>query len=215
MRKLTVVFDDREKYEMLFPAVFYWRPDDQTTVFSVNVKRARLQSGDYHIDGHRRDCLIERKASVSELRANLFGAARKRYNFLAGLDRMVKESKHPLLFLDMTWKELAQDWDERGRSILRYPIGLYSHLFQELAVRGIETVGPIPARTVSQRRLCGSLLLDKMLTFIHPRRSLSADGVITSETGDSVPPLTGGRKRGDRINALRLQKDLNPGLLAS
>ena len=207
MRKLCIVYDSRENYPLLWPATFYWRPDDTTTVFAVTVKRTRLKTADYFVDGHKRACLIERKAAVSELRTNLFGAVRKRVNFLNSLDRMREESDNPYLFLDMTWKELCQDWDERGRPILRYPVGLYSHLMQELFVRGIGLLGPIPARTVSQRRLAGSFLLDVMLAHIYPRRSLSAYGVIGCEDGDSMLVVTtGGRRRGDRLKALQFQK---------
>jgi hypothetical protein len=207
MRKLCICYDSRENYPLIWPATFFWRPDTTTTVFAVTVKRTRLKTADYFVDGCKKACLIERKASVSELRANLFGAARKRWNFLQSLDRMAGESDHPYLFLDMTWKEVAQDWDEHGRPVLRYPVGLYSHLMQELFVRGIGLLGPIPARTVSQRRLAGSFLLDVMLAHIYPRRSLSADGIMPiCETGGDMPVMPNSRQRGDRLKALKFQK---------
>lgn len=207
MRKLCIVYDSREQYNLLFPATFFWRPDSTTTVFAVTVERKKMPTADYHVKDCKRECLIERKASVSELRANLFGAARKRWNFLQSLDRMAKESDHPYLFLDMRWQDIAQDWDEKGRPVMRYPISIYAHLMQELFVRGIGLLGPIPARTVSQRRLAGSFLLDVMLAHIYPRRSLSADGVVPiCETREDMPVVANGRRRGDRLKALQFQK---------
>lgn len=190
MRKLTVIHDSREQFPLLFPSTLYWRPDDETTVFKVVVPPAkRLLTSDYYIDGHKQECMVERKASISELRANLFGTVVKRNNFLAALDRMRAECEHPILFLDMRWDDLWElEEDARGAEVRRCPFPIYDHLFQELFCRGIELIGPIPARTINQRRMCGDWLLRLMLARIFPRRSWSGVGVKGSPIVKSAFP---------------------------
>ena len=200
MRTLVVAVDHREKYPLIFPARLYWRPDDDTTIFDVRIVKRQIRTADYYIDGHKGTCLIERKATVNELNTNLFGPAKKRNNFVSALDRMADECTHPYLFLDMRWSDLWADHDANGRPIQRCPFTLYDHLFQELACRGIGLLGPIPARTVVQRRMAGDLLLRLMLSHVFPRRSHAQPGLIVDTPG---PVRTLRPRRGDRLRACR------------
>lgn len=195
---ITIQFDDHEQYPLLFPAMMHFRPreDVPTRVFRVTPYRKRMPTADYFIVGQRRACLVERKASVQELQANLFGDARKRANFLHSLDRMVGESDNPYLFLDMRWSDLWRSTDDRGKPCYREPFMLLDHLLAELKIRNIQLIGPQAARTVGTRRIAGSLLLRVMLSHIYPSRAARpAEPLLTPEVtrivadGEPFPSL--------------------------
>ena len=200
MRILRPYYDNREVYRLIWPDFVYWRPCEygETTVFKVMPVKRHMKTADYYLKGHKRSCLIERKASVSELATNLFGTVRRRRNFLSCLDRMVDESDHPYLFLDMRWSDLWKDHDTHGRVISRCPFSLYDHLMQELFSRGIGVIGPQAARTINTRRQAGDWLLRVMLNHAFPRRSLGVPAVKkgAAPISDAAWPTTDDDKTG-------------------
>lgn len=102
-RSLTVYVDTREKYPLLFPATMTYhskrlgvRP--HTIVLRPTPKR--LDTGDYLLARWPTVCIVERKASSSELWKNLMTDDFPRAE--AALVRLAEGCRHPILLLDMT-----------------------------------------------------------------------------------------------------------------
>ena len=163
MSNLIIEQDDREKRPNIFPRIFRWRPGTRTTTYEVEVHRVRLPTADLRLRASTR-CGLELKRDVREIATNLFGDARRRSNFKKCLDRLAGEYEVGYLVLDMRIEDLCRSYDETGRhQRSEYPYGLMGALLRETTSRGVRLMGPIAARTSSQRIYLGHILLDVML----------------------------------------------------
>lgn len=99
-RQLVVLVDTREKFPITFPRWLVVYTPGRTTphMVAVKVKSTRLKSGDYCLQGYKRKCIIERKASLDELYQNLFTADWRRQEI--AFERLQKAAKKRVLLID-------------------------------------------------------------------------------------------------------------------
>ena len=155
----TLVIDTREKVPLHFPAHLVVL-DDKTPPLqkkAVTVKlstvKERLKTGDYLLQGHRDQVLVERKGSLREVAQNCLSGDRDR--FLKSLERMRDECRVPILFLEgsitkflgMPSKELGDIQPELCLdALIRLTLRFGIHLFIQ------------PTATLSQRRRAGEMV---------------------------------------------------------
>ena len=186
MTRLVIEQDDREKRPNIFPRIFRWRPGTRTTAYEVEVHRVRLPTADVRLQASTR-CGLELKRDVREIATNVFGDARRRSNFKKCLDRLAGEYEVGYLVLDMRIEDLCRSYDEVGcRPRSEYPYGLMGALLRETTSRGIRLMGPIAARTSSQRIYLGHILLDVMLAHEYGTPNIISN--IVSGLPESVSP---------------------------
>lgn len=154
--------------------------------------------GDYTAVGYESLVAFERKWSLSEIADNYWGAKRKRFSLT--LERFAQRVKHPYLVLDMRWCDLFSHGHgrrrkyggdsggiggsgrgsgcgvgrgSRGSDLPDFP-RVRQELFRRCHALGIEIIGPIPARTLSQRLSAGRYLLERMWCHISETTAATA-----------------------------------------
>ena len=102
---ITIICDTLEKKPLPIPA-FHVCWDQGSSVcgarlqtLPVRVIQQALPTGDYALQGHEKNTLIERKASWRELSGNLLTTEGRR-RFTACLVRLRSECSNPILFLE-------------------------------------------------------------------------------------------------------------------
>lgn len=109
----TILQDDREKTPLLFPKHIVmldpnsvpWNP--RTITVSLQIKKARLTTGDYALEGHESKVLIERKKNLSELHQNLLTLSGRR-RFVDCCLRLKSACTRPILILEGTVASLIK-----------------------------------------------------------------------------------------------------------
>ena len=120
-RTLTVCVDTREKYPLLFPEHLKIWPDRRSpkhTLIRLDIQHKALKTGDYLLAKWPTACIVERKASSSELWTNLMTADYSRAE--SSLTRLSRECRYPVLLLDMTAAEAlrrSQYCEEPARAL--------------------------------------------------------------------------------------------------
>jgi hypothetical protein len=186
-KRLTLVADTREQYPLRFPTTLRYWPDrtGAPALIQVRTVRKALRSGDYRLEEYPNVCIIERKASLSELHGNLFTADYKR--FRAALERLRNACTHPVLLLDESLATLSRPATLPNGQPLN-PDLILDQLLRELNSLSIPLLTLGAARATRSRVLAGGFLLRMMLAPAlalrePPRRSIAVD---TADVVDAV-----------------------------
>ena len=101
----TILVDTRERQPLQFPDYLAVRDpsspegeEPRTKTVRLVTVSAKLETGDYALEGHRGACLIERKGSLLELHKNLHTKDVQRFREAA--TRLAKACTHPYLLLE-------------------------------------------------------------------------------------------------------------------
>lgn len=150
-----ILVDNREKNPLPIPPTLeIWARGThpltpRSVVVEVRPFSKELPTGDYVHGGDPLGCVIERKASLGELSANLCTANGRRC-FLAELERL-REFRRPVLFLEGDPSSLEVSLHKK----VPHSAPVIRDLFFELAsLHGIWT-WIMPTRTMDQRRAAG------------------------------------------------------------
>ena len=150
-----IIVDRREKNPLPMPkSLEIWAPGShplqpRSQVVQVVTVPKTLPTGDYLHGGSPEGCVIERKASLSELCQNLCNAT-GRTRFLNELVRM-KEFRRPVLLLEGDPQALESYMHRKVP--VPGPV-IRDLLFRATADFGIWTL-MMPTRTIAQRRAAG------------------------------------------------------------
>lgn len=167
-REWTILVDSREKRALPLPSTMEVRdwstfyPRDGMVTVRIHTKEVALITGDYCVEGHSRDCLIERKGSLTELSKNLRDSV-DRVRFFKQLERLRDESDHPVLFVEgdpLSWGTKRTDGID--------PFLLRDCLFQAQHRFGVHLV-LLPCNSASARREAAKWLVALLLSRIHTR----------------------------------------------
>ena len=159
-RSLTVCVDTREKYPILFPETLKVWPDRQNPrshLIQLKVQRKCLKTGDYLLSKWPSACIVERKASSSELWKNFMTGDYARAE--AAFVRLSEACRHPVLLLDMTPAEAlrcSEHCPEPARAI--------DHLYRLVCDLGLHLIFAGGCRASGPRRALGEHLARLMLT---------------------------------------------------
>ena len=155
MQKEIVLVDSNEKKELIFPKMLWTYHGERKKLVQIETRRKRLVSGDYCLASDPRGTLVERKGSLREIWNNTNTSDKKR--FLSALDRLTKDSDHPILVMEGSPAVLLRPTNhvpEPWKAIDR--LNLYLH------ERGIELL-LLPTSTIAGRRAAGEWVLRRML----------------------------------------------------
>ena len=151
--EITVIQDTREKRPLLFPAILkLWGH-----LYTVKLVKRRLEAGDYCLQGPNNQpltqpALIERKASVAEIRNNFFTADKHRMK--RALDKLCKASHHPILLFEASPSDILKPTKR-----IPNPGGVIQRLIDECARRRIEELWVGACAFAPKRRAVGELAL--------------------------------------------------------
>ena len=154
---ITVCVDKREQHKLAFTDTMLWTDErGRATLYELRPEPATLLAGDYCIKGYSDICIIERKGSLDELRANLFSRDRRRA--LKAFNRLVSSTQHPYVFLDAPFTGMflaSKHWDES-------PECVQDTFFRTMAGLGISLLWwPYPT-TEAAKKLVGTTLVRLM-----------------------------------------------------
>ena len=163
-RKLTVAIDTREKIPILFPSTI--RVKDPRTrkpyLIHIETKKIKLNTGDYCLLEYPKCCIIERKASQSEL----FGNFETQDSIRQGkaLIRLEKECTDPIIMIEASPTELLT-----CNKYIKSPDLFVSNLLCQIYKlkkrgKGIEIMWITTGKAPTRRRKVGEFLLHRMLT---------------------------------------------------
>jgi len=95
-----IEIDPREKHPLLFPQTLILNDGlgGGRRVVPLQTRPATMLYGDYRLASDPEGVVIERKASLTEITANLFGPRRK--NFILELSRLRDHTRHPYLLYE-------------------------------------------------------------------------------------------------------------------
>lgn len=158
-RSLTVYVDTREKYPLLFPATIqYWpkRLAAKPTTIVLRPTKRRLDTGDYLLARWPTTCIVERKASSSELWGNLMTSDFPRAE--AALTRLAEGCTHPILLLDMSPTEAL-----RRSEYCMEPARALDQLYRMVISMGIHLLWAGNCRANGPRRALGEQAVRLML----------------------------------------------------
>jgi len=112
LKTLTVLVDSREKRPLLFPSTLKVWTRNKGQLVQVETRVAKLDAGDYLLEGHEGKAVIERKGSVRELAQNLLSGDQRRQG--RAFRRLAESCKHPYLFLHTTATSMLgrNEWNE-------------------------------------------------------------------------------------------------------
>lgn len=101
-RQIRIVVDSREQRPLLFPDSidFYPFRDRHPHRVLVSTAKAKLDAGDYLLEGYEALAVVERKGSMSELYGNLFSSDFQRAN--DAFKRLSDACIYPYLLLDFS-----------------------------------------------------------------------------------------------------------------
>lgn len=150
-KTITILQDTREKKPLMFPETVKLRGRR----YSVKVKKARLDAGDYKLEGSD-DVIVERKASIRELHQNLATYDKRRMK--KALNKLTKAAKRPILFVEGTLSELFQE-----SKYCPDPPTIVQKLFDECTARGIPVWFVGRCAYPAKRRKAGELVLRALL----------------------------------------------------
>lgn len=156
--KLTVNIDTRENFPVLFPEYLEWYPSRRSTSpvhIPVDRRKVRLLVGDYRLAEFPKCCIIERKASASELTKNLLSTDHGRFS--AAFQRLVDGCRYPYLLIDDNISRITLPSEHA------HPAAALDALFRLCATSGVRLLWVGNARTRKARRLLGATLLRLML----------------------------------------------------
>lgn len=104
-KTLTVLIDTREKDKTPFPKTIVWN-DSQGNAHLIRVKEkaARLDAGDFQLEGYEGITAVERKKNSKELWQNLI--TKDRFRFHKALGRLRESTQYPVLFVQASLREL-------------------------------------------------------------------------------------------------------------
>ena len=166
----TILQDDREKTPLLFPAHMvmldpaYPPCERRTTTVALTMKRARLITGDYALEGFPAKVLVERKKHLQELAANLLTTT-GRSRFVDACDRLRSECTHPILMVEGTVAHLVRT----ARTRLDFDPWLVIDALQRICLERHIQIIYLPSVTPEQRRSVGEevarLLINGAITY--------------------------------------------------
>ena len=154
-RSMTLVVDSRERYPLLFPANIEWHVDrglGDKKLIRIKHKVAKLDWGDYLLEGYSANSAVERKGSLDELHQNLYTDDRER--FLKAIRRLRENCRHPYLLLDVSPLDL---WKPTPRA--NDPAAVWDALIDVVSMFGLGLLWGANAKLPGARRILGEQVL--------------------------------------------------------
>lgn len=166
-RSWVILRDTREKKPLAFPATLPCLNDQlpPTSKASLSVRLevvdSALTTGDYVLQGHEDQVLIERKGGLREIAGNCLTRDGRR-RFISQIDRLKAQAKHPYLMLEGSPLDL-----QKPVSNVPKPFLALDAIQRILLERGVPLL-LLPSTTVASRRAMGEwvarLLINGALT---------------------------------------------------
>jgi len=146
--KPTLIVDTREKNP--------WQFEDDGDF--AEVKYAKLDQGDYAIEGLEHVCAIEKKASGDELLNNFFSGKKRIY---AEMERLQEHCKCPVIVIEQTLEQLLNPREyyvnssgKNRKSKYMPPAVVMDNLMDIMALHGVHVVfGGEDAQRIAKRIL--------------------------------------------------------------
>lgn len=181
-RHARVLVDSREKKPLPIPGMLSFLDDAHPATrrrrqtVRIQSETRELKTGDYVLEGHEREVVVERKGAVSEILQNTLTKDRTR--FVKALDRLASESTSPWVIMEGTPVDMVTPtrWcpdphlacDSLQRLLLERSIGLIL----------------VPTKNVSQRRAAGEFVARLLVNGAHTAWPSSP----TPSKGSDSPP---------------------------
>lgn len=187
-KEITVEIDTREQYPVLFPATVTILDPVTHKIHRVNVatRKVKLDAGDYRLMEYPEVCVVERKASQSELTKNLLSlddAGRQQRAFQKLSDCCL----YPVLLLELSPSEILE-YKTNG-SMAVNPELLVSRLIVEMYHFKLQTLWFPSGKTTTGRTKLGQLLVHMMLGYGLQHEMVRRFGRDKSEGIAEVRPL--------------------------
>jgi ERCC4-type nuclease len=162
-RKWTVLVDTREKKPLLFPHSMRVLSPDHLPRKRVPVRvelttrRARLETGDYAMQGYPNSVLVERKSGLREVAGNCLTGDRRR--FVECLERLRAACTGPVLLLEGSPSSLLTAPAGKGEPD---PVLGFDSLLRLLVEYHVQLV-MLPTSSLAQRKAAGEVVARLML----------------------------------------------------
>jgi hypothetical protein len=168
LKSISVLVDSREKCPLLFPGTAIIQTTNRETPcrLNVNVKKRKLDFGDYALEGYEDLICVERKGSQMELYKNFFNAQDTIRQGKA-LKRLTDGCKHPIMMVEVTPSNLLRTIPTAPYvepEILVYRLGYACSKF------GLSLMLVNKPKSVNGRRQLGSVILHTMLGYVFQER---------------------------------------------
>jgi len=173
--KVVVLIDKREKRPLTFPATIKWHAErgGRSTLVIVKTKQKTLPEGDYCLEGHDKDCIIERKGGLNELSQNLLSNDYERAS--KAFSRLEVSTRHPYLLIEASCSQLRKPtrWTQNPEAVSDALAGLIRRRNLGLLLVG-------RCSTPKAKRVVGEFVLRLMLAHSFGKETdyASADKVI-------------------------------------
>ena len=154
-REWTIIQDTREKKPLKFPANLKVLDDNfppfkqKMVTVRIHTVVEKLDAGDYLLQGHEGQTIIERKGSLREIAKNCLNE-KDRVRFIKALVKLKDACEHPILMLEGTPLEM-----ERPCPNVPYPACATDALMRLMKEYKIEFI-LLPGTTYSHRRACAN-----------------------------------------------------------
>ena len=154
-KQWTIIQDTREKKPLKFPANLKVLDDSypphkqRMLTVRLHTVKDKLEAGDYLLQGHEGETIIERKGSLREIAKNCLNE-KDRIRFIKSLKKLQSACTHPVLMLEGTPLEM-----ERPCQNVPNPACAIDALMRLMREYKIEMI-LLPGKTYSHRRACAN-----------------------------------------------------------
>lgn len=152
-KKFTVVIDTREQNPLLFPPQLVLRGIRR----DIKTRKKKCPAGDYYLEGYKKTCIVERKASVRELQKNLTDSKDRR-RFKRATDALLKATDNPVIAVEGSVSALLTPTRH-----VRKPGHIIQKLLDMCVSRGIQVWFVGRCKSPTARRRAGELILRGLL----------------------------------------------------
>lgn len=167
-RTLTVQIDSREKYPLVFPQYINLPAEissAKTKRIKIKTEKIKLDTGDYCLKEAPECCIIERKASITELFKNMCDGKDSRRQ-AKSLQKLSNKAEHPVVVIEGSPRQLLSNkgWHS---SIEINPELILARLFKSCTLRDIQVQFVPNTQSLSGRRKLGHILLVMMASLAY------------------------------------------------
>ena len=154
-KEWTIIQDTREKKPLKFPANLKVLDDkypphkQRVTTIRIHTLVEKLEAGDYLLQGHEGNTIIERKGSLREIAKNCLNE-KDRVRFIKALVKLKNACDHPILMLEGTPLQM-----EKPCKNVPHPACAIDGLMRLIREYDIELI-LLPGTTYSHRRACAN-----------------------------------------------------------
>jgi len=162
-KQWTIIQDTREKKPLKFPANLKVLDDSypphkqRMLTVRLHTVKDKLEAGDYLLQGHEDNTIIERKGSLREIAKNCLNE-KDRIRFIKSLKKLQSACTHPVLMLEGTPLEM-----ERPCQNVPNPACAIDALMRLMREYKIEMI-LLPGKTYTHRRACAIWVARLLIT---------------------------------------------------